>query len=178
MSEINWKKGDILETPDGRQFMFGHYEGYLSFWVHRITKSGKMDGGSQGSRISKDGVVPAVFDPAKRGGWPKRKATKKTTKKKTPAKRGHRWGGAGYVCVDCGGIKDTNEGSECPSRPGTLFDLWLYHKGAGWWLEEEDIGDAETAGILMAQKVGYGNTIAGAVLPAGKPLGLFTKRMQ
>lgn len=28
----------------------------------------------------------------------------------------HRWGGAGYVCVDCGAIKDTSFGDNCPAK--------------------------------------------------------------
>ncbi len=32
------------------------------------------------------------------------------------APRTHRWSGAGYVCADCGAIKDANEGAECPGK--------------------------------------------------------------
>jgi hypothetical protein len=67
-----WKRGDVLEDKDGQQFMFGHYH-HSGFWVHRITKSGKMDNSSIGQYLAKEGVKPAVFDESKRGGWPKRK---------------------------------------------------------------------------------------------------------
>jgi hypothetical protein len=31
---------------------------------------------------------------------------------------GHRWGGAGYVCLDCGAIKDTSsEATKCEPKP-------------------------------------------------------------
>lgn len=97
--------------------------------------------------------------------------------KKKTEKRAHRWGGAGYVCVDCGAIKDTDlETKGCPGNGETGFDLWLYHAGAGWWLDEKGVESANRASLLLGRKVGTGNVVAGAVLPAGQPLGLFTKR--
>ncbi len=95
------------------------------------------------------------------------------------AKRKHRWGGAGYVCLACGEIKNTRmaEG-ECPGGGEVGFDLWLYHAGAGWWLEESGVATADRAAAMLAGQVGTGNTVAGAVLPAGKPLGLFTKQRE
>ena len=61
-------------------------------------------------------------------------------------------------------------------KSAVMYDLWLYHEGGGWWLEESDMILVRAA-ALLAWKVGDGNTIGGAILPAGKPLGLFTKKM-
>jgi hypothetical protein len=83
-------------------------------------------------------------------------------------KRNHRW---------CGAIKDTHLDTEACSGSGELgFDLWLYHAGAGWWLEEGGIASSKKAASMMEKSVGKGNTVAGAILPAGQHLGLFTKR--
>lgn len=82
--DIVWKKGDVLETPKGEQYMFGHYDG-SGFWVHRITKSGKMDGGSLGKWIILDGVKRATLDLQKRGGWKETPMKTPTTKRKVSA---------------------------------------------------------------------------------------------
>lgn len=60
--------------------------------------------------------------------------------------------------------------------PPTTFDLWLYHQGAGWWLENRGYESAAEAAKALAGHVGKGNTIAGAVVPEGEPLGLFTQQ--
>lgn len=89
--------------------------------------------------------------------------------------REHRWGGAGYVCADCGAIKHTfMDGKDCPGTGGVGFDLWLYHAGAGWWLEESGIRTVTQASLTIKARVGKGNVVAAAVLPAGQRLGLFT----
>ncbi len=94
-------------------------------------------------------------------------------------KRKHRWSGAGYVCADCGVIKDTGEDEKhCLGNGVFGFDLWLYHAGAGWWLEESEIETASEASATLGRKIGISNTVAGAILPAGQPLGLFTKRYE
>jgi hypothetical protein len=68
------------------------------------------------------------------------------------------------------------ERKECPGSGKTGFDVWLYHAGAGWWLDESEVPTERKAAELLARKVGTGNTVGGAVLPAGQPLGLFTKK--
>lgn len=101
-------------------------------------------------------------------------ATKRRTKKVE-----HTWSGAGYVCSTCGAIKDTSWGSEgCPGKGKTGFDVWLYHAGAGWWLSERDVETHSRATSKLDRKLGVGNVVAGAVLPAGQPLGLFTNRWE
>jgi hypothetical protein len=98
-------------------------------------------------------------------------------KAKKVEERKHRWGGAGYVCVDCGAIKDTSmERKNCPGSGKTGFDVWLYHAGAGWWLDWFEVETKEKAVKRLTSKIGTGNTVAGAILPAGQPLGLFTKQ--
>ena len=98
--------------------------------------------------------------------------------KRVATNRAHRWSGAGYVCRDCGAIKDTSLEEGGFSGKGKLsgFDLWLYFAGSGWWLEESEVTNAKEASAMLARKVGTVNIVAGAVLPAGLPLGLFTKR--
>lgn len=99
-------------------------------------------------------------------------------KKKKIVKRQHRWSGAGYVCADCGCIKDTStESPECPGSGKTGFDVWLYHAGAGWWLSDSELDSLADATRTLKDQVGTENIVAGAVLPAGQPLGLFTKQM-
>jgi hypothetical protein len=98
--------------------------------------------------------------------------------KKRAATAQHRWGGAGYVCADCGGIKDGTAAKSCPGGGKTGFDVWLYHVGAGWWLCESEVSDKSKALRLLTGRVGIGNVVAAAVLPAGHPLGLFTRQMR
>ncbi len=58
----------------------------------------------------------------------------------------HRWSGAGFVCADCGAIKDTEiEREDCPRAGKAGFDVWLYHAGAGWWLDEFEVRTSERA---------------------------------
>lgn len=55
------------------------------------------------------------------------------------------------------------------------YDIWTYHKGAGWWLNESGVcGINEAIKIFDAAMKGDG-IIAGAFVPHGEPLGLFTK---
>lgn len=146
---FNWHKGDILETADGRQFKFGHYEG-LGFWVHRITKAGKMDKGSKGKYISRDGVKPATLDVSKRGGWP--------TRKTAP----HRWGGAGYICVDCGSIKDGDGGDDpCPGgEPPKKVRLYLakFSRGRRCYYPVGARNPVEAAELFLAHLIATGTT--------------------
>ncbi len=94
-------------------------------------------------------------------------------------KKQHRWGGAGYRCVDCGAIKDTvMEGEECSGDGEVGFDVWLYHAGAGWWRDDDDAMSAADAAEILKAKIGVGNVVAGAILPAGQRFGLFSKRME
>ena len=56
------------------------------------------------------------------------------------------------------------------------YDIWLYHAGSGWWIDEREVDDAKLASSMLSKKIGKGNVVAGAILPAGNPLGLFTKK--
>lgn len=58
------------------------------------------------------------------------------------------------------------------------FDLWLYHVGAGWWLEESKLTLKEASKSLTRCITNNKNAIAGAILPRGVPLGLFAKKME
>lgn len=108
---INWKKGDVLETSKGEQFMFGHYD-KSGFWVHRITRAGKMDNGSLGLWLSRDGVKPATYNPAKRGGWTER-ANNARNARGVPGKAGPVRGGKGNAEVPRDGSRPAAAG-----RPG------------------------------------------------------------
>lgn len=102
---------------------------------------------------------------------------KKTMKRKV-ASRPHQWGGGGYICYECGAIKDTSlETKTCPGKGKSGFDVWLYYAGAGWWRAESEIDTHKKASAILSEKIGIGNVVAGAILPAGNPLGLFTKQM-
>lgn len=87
----------------------------------------------------------------------------------------HAWDQQGYACLGCGAISGTVEyRGECPMKKKQGFDIWLYHAGAGWWLDESELSQAAATTRLNLQ-LGSGNVVAGAVLPAGQRLGLFTK---
>ena len=93
-------------------------------------------------------------------------------------KRQHVWGGAGYSCLNCGAIKDTRpKREECTGEGYAGYDVWFYHAGAGWWLQDGGLPSLREASEVLRVSIGTGNIVAGAVLPAGNPLGLFTKRM-
>lgn len=91
MTETRFLKGDIVRSPSGVMYGFSHYDDLINLWVIPLTKSGNIDKRHCGLRIPIAGT-----ELAKRG------------------KRAHRWSGAGYVCADCGAIKDTNETKDCP----------------------------------------------------------------
>lgn len=91
----------------------------------------------------------------------------------------HTWNGAGYVCTKCGAIKETaTDSGSCSGHGKTGFDVWLYHAGAGWYAHEFEVKSLHMATHILKMSVGKENAVAGAILPAGHPLGLFTKKAE
>jgi hypothetical protein len=154
MTRDDFRPGDLVEGNRGKRWIVGEKKFWSRsgeyVWGWPATKGGKQDQRKDGGHLDPAGLKLV--------------------------RREHRWGGAGYVCNDCGAIKDTGmERESCSGTGKRGYDLWLYHAGAGWWLDEEEVEGADAAANMAALKVGTGNVVAVAILPAGIRLGLFTK---
>lgn len=79
----------------------------------------------------------------------------------------HHWNRGGYLCRDCGAIRDRpGEAKTCDKSGNPGFDVWFYHAGAGWWLAEDGI-DIDEA-VAKMQCVGTKNVVAGIIIPSGR----------
>jgi len=85
-------------------------------------------------------------------------------------------GDSHYICQRCGVVKGIDpERVNCPGTGRKGYDVWLYHVAVGWWLELPSVPTLPEATEVLQNKISMANCVAGAVVPAGNPFGLFIK---